>query len=311
VIVVGGEALVDLVDEGGTLRVVAGGGPFNTAIALGRLGVDVAFLGALSCDSYGEMLFDRLAEAGVDLSLIRRSDASTSTAVVHRRPDGGNSYTFDLAGKAFTDFPADELPALPEDAWALHVGTLALAIDPPARAYEALINREAGRRTIILDPNVRPLVFGEVGAYRNRFERLAAVADVVKLSADDAAWLYPNLDPDRVLDTILELGPSIVAVTLGEGGAVAESAGVRVHVPGIPVDVVDTVGAGDSFGAALISGLIDANALGPARCRTVDFEALSAAVGYAVAASALTCKRVGANPPTRAEVDALLVRAGT
>src|SRR5438046_2011666 len=131
-IVVGGEALVDLVDERGTSRVVAGGGPFNTAMALGRLGVDVAFLGTLSRDSYGEMLARRLAEVGVDTSLVRRSDAATPKAVVHRRNNGRNEYTFELDATAFSDFPVSCLPVLPDDAWALHLGTLALGIDPPA-----------------------------------------------------------------------------------------------------------------------------------------------------------------------------------
>lgn len=305
-IVIGGEALVDLVDENDRRRAVAGGGPFNTAVALGRLGVDVAFLGTLSRDHYGEMLERTLCDVGVDTSLVLRTDARTPTAVVHRGADSRNSYTFDLAGTAFTDVPAAGLPALPEDVWAVHVGTLALAIDPPAGAYESLIDREAGLRTVILDPNIRPPVFGDAMGYRQRFERLVKLADVVKLSDDDAAWLYPGLPPAGILDHVLGLGARIVAVTLGAAGAVAGSDGARADAPGVRVDVVDTVGAGDSFGAAFIGALFESSVLGPAHARPVDDALLASSLAYAVAASAITCTRVGADPPTQAEVDALL-----
>jgi fructokinase len=217
VIVIGGEALVDLVDvdDGGSPRPVAGGGPFNTAIAFGRLDVPVGFLGALSRDPYGEMLADRLVAAGVDTSLVRWSDAPTPRAVVHRQCDGRNEYTFHLSGTSLLDMSSEDLPALPQEAWALHVGTLALAVDPPATAYEALVDREAGRRRIIFDPNVRPAIFGDAAKYRRRFERLARVADLVKLSEDDAAWIYPGAATERVLELILGFGPGVVAVTRG------------------------------------------------------------------------------------------------
>jgi fructokinase len=149
--------------------------------------VPVGFLGAISRDAYGAMLAGRLVAAGVDTSLVRWSDAPTPHAVVHRQHDGRNEYTFELSGTALQDMSPGGLPDLPEDAWALHVGTLALAVDPPATAYEALVEREAGRRRIIFDPNVRPAIFGDAAEYRRRFERLAHVADLVKLSDDDAA----------------------------------------------------------------------------------------------------------------------------
>jgi fructokinase len=291
------------------LRIVAGGGPFNTAIALGRLDVEVAFVGTLSRDAYGDMLIERMQEIGVHTSLVRRSNAPTPKAVVHRRDDGRNEYTFELDATAFSDFPADGLPTLPADAWALHLGTLALAIDPPAGAFEKLIDRAAGSHAIILDPNVRPVIFGDVDTYRGRFERLAGLADIVKLSDDDAAWLYPGLAPDRVLERILDLGPQLVAVTLGAEGAIAGSDDLRVAAPGIPVDVIDTVGAGDSFGAAFVAALLDAGVLGPGRRRDVDAVLLATAVSFAVAASAITCTRIGADPPARPEIDEWLAAA--
>jgi fructokinase len=306
VIVIGGEALVDRVDDGGTPRSVAGGGPFNTAIALGRLDVPVGFLGTISRDADGQMLARRLLDSGVDTSFVRWSDAPTPRAVVHHLSDGTNEYAFHVAGTSLADLPPDELPLLPEEAWGVHVGTLALAIDPPASAYEALVDREAGRRQIILDPNVRPVIFGDVDVYRRRFERLVRLAGVVKLSEDDAAWIYPDLQVDDVLQMILDLGPSVVAVTRGANGAVAGSRGGFVDIAGIPVEVVDTIGAGDSFGAALIAAFVDEGAFGPQATHPFDDGVLGRAVSYAVAASAITCTRTGAAPPSRDEIDAQL-----
>lgn len=303
-IVVGGEALVDLVDDHGLLSPVPGGGPFNTAIALGRLGIPVAYLGTLSHDDYGSLLARLLTEAGVDMSLVRWSDAPTPLAVVHRHDDGENAYTFYLTGTSLTDLPPEAVPALPEHAWAIHVGTLALAVDPPAAAYEALLDREAHRRTIVLDPNVRPAVFGDQVSYRARFERLAKLADVVKLSEHDAAWIYPELERADILERVLGLGPRLVAITMGTLGAVAASREGQARVPAVPITVVDTVGAGDSFGAALLAALVEREALDPGATRSLDDSLLEEAVEYAVTAAAITCTRRGAVPPSRAEIAA-------
>jgi fructokinase len=303
VIVTGGEALVDLVDDGGALRPVAGGGPFNTAIAFGHLDVSVGFLGPISRDAYGQMLYQQLVDAGVDTSLVRRSDAPTPRAVVHKQHDGRNEYTFELARTSLVDLTPEDLPVLPQEAWAVYVGTLALAIDPPAAAYEALVHREAGRRQIIFDPNVRPAIFGDVTSYRARFERLARRALLVKLSDDDAAWIYPRLRLEEVVELLLGFGTHIVAVTKGERGAVAASAAAYVDIPGMPVEVVDTVGAGDSFGAAMVAALVDQGAIGPRTTQAADDAVLTRAVSYAVAASAITCTRAGALPPTRDEIN--------
>jgi fructokinase len=303
VIVVGGEALVDLVADGGSRRAVAGGGPFNTAVALGRLEVPVAFFGAISRDAHGQTLARLLVEAGVETSLVRRSDLPTPSATVHRELDGRHSYTFSLAATAFTDVSPNLLPLLPDNAWAIHIGTLALAVDPPAATYEALLDRATGRYCVILDPNVRPAIFGDRDLYRRRFERLARLADIVKLSDDDAGWIYPDLPLPAVPELILGFGPRLVALTRGAFGAIARSRLASVEVPAMPVTVVDTVGAGDTFGAALIAALCDERALGPETERQFGEEVLRRAVTYAIAAAAVTCSRPGATPPSRSEVD--------
>lgn len=303
-IVVAGEALVDLVEDGDRLRPVPGGGPFNTAIALGRLGLPVAFVGTLSRDGYGILLADLLSDAAVDTSLVRRSDAPTPVAIVHRGNGGANTYTFYLTGTSLTDLPQAALPELPKDAIALHVGTLALAVDPPADAFEALLVREAGRRAIVLDPNVRPPVFGDQDSYRERFERFAARATVVKLSDGDAAWIYPGLEPAAAMERVLALGPQLVAVTLGPDGAIGATPAARARVTAVPVDVVDTVGAGDTFGAALLAALVEQDALKPDA--TLDDAVLERTLSFAATAAAITCTRTGAVPPSRADIDARL-----
>jgi fructokinase len=193
---------------------------------------------------------------------------------------------------------------LPERAEVIHVGTLGLAVDPPASAYEALLVREAGRRTIVIDPNVRPAVFGDQAAYRARFEGLAKLAHIVKLSDDDAAWIYPELELSDVLELILALGPRLVAITMGTGGATAASLDAKVHVPALAVRVADTVGAGDSFGAALMGALIERGALELHAARPLDTALLEEVLTYAATAAAITCTRTGAVPPSRAEIDA-------
>jgi fructokinase len=303
VIVVGGEALVDLVEEGGVLRPVPGGGPFNTAIALGRLGLAVAFLGTLSRDEYGSVLAELLVDAGVEMSLVRFTPAPTPLAVVHQHGDGGNSYTFYLAETALADLPSNALPALPAEAVALHVGTLALAVDPPAATFRALVEREHGTRAIVFDPNIRPVVFGDPDRYRPRFERLAARSTIVKLSGDDAAWIYPGRNPQDVCERLLALGPRLVAITLGAGGAIAASAEGQVQLPAVPVVLADTVGSGDSFGAALMAALSEQDALALDSTRPLDDALLEKAVSYAVIAAAITSTRTGAVPPSRAEID--------
>ena len=303
-IVVGGEALVDLVDEGGALRAVPGGGPFNTAVALGRLGLRVGYLGTISRDEYGVALAELLIEAGVEMSLVRFTNAPTPLAVVHKQDDGGNSYTFYLAGTALADLPRRALPLLPVEAVALHVGTLALAVDPPAATFRALVEREAGLRAIIFDPNIRPAVFGDPDRYRPRFERLARLATIVKMSGDDASWIYPGCDPSEIPERVLALGPRIVAITLGSAGAIAASAMGRAQLPALPVVVADTVGSGDSFGAAFMAALHAHDALELGSTRPLDDALLEKAVSYAVTAAAITSTRTGAVPPSRAEIDA-------
>ena len=307
-IVVAGEALIDLIDDAGGLRPHPGGGPFNTAVALGRLGVPVGFLGRLSNDRFGQLLESCLSESGVDGRYVLRGPTPTPLAVVHELAEGDHEFTFYLAETAYADLTTADVPELAPDVSALCAGTLALATDPPGSVIEALLERESERRLIVVDPNVRPAVFGDRSAYLRRFEHWASFAHVIKLSEADAQWLYPDQPLEAVADSLLERGVRLAVLTRGADGAFAKTAAHRAELESPAVDVIDTVGAGDAFGAGLLRWLwandrLDAHAVGK-----LGGQDLADALGFAVAVGALQCSRAGAIPPTLAEVDTFLRR---
>jgi fructokinase len=302
VVAVAGEALVDLIAEGDVLRPVPGGGPFNTAVALGRLGVPVRYVGRISHDPFGSMLVERLAASGVDPRYLLRSSAPTPLAIVHQSADGDHDFSFHLEGTAYADMAPSDLPAFDEDVAAVHVGTLALANDPPAAAYEALIAREHASRLVVVDPNIRPAVCGDHAAYVRHFEMWAEKAHVLKLSNDDAAWLYPDVDQDTVVGSLLERGVLLVVVTQGARGALARTSNAEVRVPAFDVQTVDTVGAGDAFGAGFLRGLWDSRKLDAAAVGNLDDSELRDALSFGAAVAALQCMRAGADAPTLTEV---------
>ena len=205
-IVVAGEALIDLVERDGTLHPLPGGGPFNTAIALGRLGVPTGFLGRLSHDQFGELLVGLLRESGVDDRYVLRGSEPTPVAVVHMSDDGDAEYSFHLAGTAYAELTTADIPELRPEVVALHLGTLALATDPRPQRWKNLMRRESELRLIVVDPNVRPDVIGDRDVYRGRFESWLSYAQLVKLSARDAEWLYPELEPEACARLLLSLG---------------------------------------------------------------------------------------------------------
>ncbi|MDP9257997.1 MAG: carbohydrate kinase [Actinomycetota bacterium] len=307
-IIVAGEALIDLISEGGALRAHPGGGPFNSAVALGRLGVPVGFLGRLSDDPFGQLLASFLQESGVDGRYVIRGPAPTPIAVVHEAANGDHEFAFYLTGTAYADFTAADLPEFGPEVDVVSAGTLALATEPPASAIEALLEREAERRLIVIDPNIRPAVFGSCELYRRRFERFASLAHVVKLSDADASWLYPGEDMEVVVDRLVALGARLAVLTLGVDGALAKTQAGRAEVASPRVDVVDTVGAGDAFGAGLLRWLWVSDRLDADAVARIDGEALADGLGFAAAMGALQCSRAGATPSTLAEVEAFLGR---
>jgi fructokinase len=295
VIAVAGEALVDVHVDGEILRPFAGGGPFNTALALARLGVPTSFLGGISTDRFGRMLEATLADGGVDLRHVVRVAAPTALALVDTSGTGA-AYSFYLEGSAYTAFGEADVPAMAPEIVAIHVGSLALATDPPASA-------------LVVDPNVRPTVAGDRRSFLERFERWVALSDIVKLSTDDVHWIYDGAGCDDVASHLLEVGAAIVALTRGPDGATAWTRAGRVDAASPWVEVVDTLGAGDAFGAGLLAHLWRQGALAPHGLGEIADVGLSRALEYASAVGALQCTRRSAWAPTSAEVDRFLERS--
>jgi fructokinase len=301
-VLVVGEALIDIVRRpDGTSAEHPGGSPANVALGLGRLGRRVWLLSHLGEDARGERARKHLAASGVALvpGTVTSGPTSTATAVLDDR--GAASYEFVLDWHLPMDPP---LPA----ARALHTGSIAAFLPPGGDEVLDLVRRSAGRVTVSYDPNARPVLMGEAGDARSRVEQFVAVADVVKVSDEDLAWLEPGRDPADVAAAWLSLGPALVVVTRGPEGALGLCGDGLVEVPAPPVAVVDTVGAGDAFTAGLLDALLTADLLGAERSsalRGLSRTALARAVEHAGKVAAITCSRPGANPPTRSELAAM------
>jgi fructokinase len=299
-VLVVGEALVDVVlQPDGTSVVHPGGSPANVALGLARLGADVVLLTQLGNDDHGDLVRRHLTGDGVRLE--EHPAADTSVAAAHLDADGAATYSFDLTW---------DVPALGSVTQAhVHTGSLASALEPGARRVEDLLSGARAGSTVSYDPNVRPGLQGDHEAAVFRAERFVRLSDVVKASAEDVAWLYPGRAPEAVARDWVAMGPAVVVVTSGEEGAVAVTASGRVlHIAPTPVAVADTVGAGDSFMAALLDGLAKAGLLGAPRrtaLRTARADLFEAILARAARAAALTVSRPGADPPTSSELGPL------
>jgi fructokinase len=311
-----GEALIDLVPadgpNGDALLPCPGGSPYNTAIAAARLGAGAAFIGRLSTDPFGERLYARLAANGVGEAFISRTDRPTSLAVVQLNARREARYAFYLRGTADASLSPADLPDVPDAVEAILFGSISLVLEPLGSAVAALVRREAGRRVLSFDPNIRPDLMADRAAYLARFEALAALAHIVKLSDADLAFLYPGAAPEAALSALEAAAPAarLIALTRGADGATLVRRGPdgrrRLDRPARPTTVVDTIGAGDTFHAALAAFLSRLGRLSPERLGTLSDAELGAALDFAQAAAALVCARRGAEPPTLAETEASL-----
>lgn len=291
VIVVAGESLIDLVPhaEGTGLAPLLprlGGGPYNTAVALGRLGAPVAFCSRMSTDGFGDALLAGLHGAGVDTSLVVRGPEPTTLAVATVGADGSAGYTFYAEGTADRLFELP--PSLPPQVRAVALGTCSLVLEPAATDYETLLRREARRGLVtLLDPNVRPGLIPDPDAYRKRFSSWLPDVSLLKLSEEDAHWLGG-----------VPQGPGAVVLTRGGAGlTVWTRHGVEVSVPATAVKVVDTIGAGDTVNAALLHALAVRDALSPHALSALDADGWREVLEFAARAAAVTCSRSGAQPP--------------
>ena len=326
-ITVAGEAVIDLVDEGGGLyRAHPGGSAANAAVGLARLGVPCSILARLSTDALGGQLASHLAGNGVSLRDAVRAAEPTTLALASLDEAGRAAYSFYFQGTADWQWRRDELPgALAPDVTALHAGSMTLALAPGARAVEDLLaaERARGRVTISIDPNIRPHIAAGRADEVARVERQIRLAHIVKASEEDTGWLYPGLGYESVARAWQRLGPDLVVITLGARGAYALAPdGTQVRRPARPVVVADTVGAGDAFCAGLLDALWRRGLLGSANGPPAPHDAaenaggaggvmplgripasdITEVVDWAVLAASVTCERSGADPPTRQEM---------
>jgi fructokinase len=294
-----GEVLIDILPTGP----VVGGGPANTAKALARLGHDVNFIDGISSDAYGQSARAELLRDGVNLDLTQLSDKPTCTATVTLDAAGAASYEFLIDGTATFDFEASWLPdPYRYQPQVLHIGTLVTVIEPGASALYDWAMQVAEFAPIIFDPNIRPSVQPDRDLYEAAVEKWAALSAVIKVSDDDVAWLFPGQSIDDVANRWISDGVFLVVVTRGANGLVGFTADGRVEVPGVKVDVIDTVGAGDTVGAIVVEAMV---AHGLIELRG---EVLRSVLARAAAAAAITCSRQGAQPPYKHELPSIEVK---
>jgi len=296
-----GEALIDIViPRSGQAMEHVGGSPANVAIGLSRLGHSTTLATHIGTDARGRRISDLMATEGVTLSPGSTHAERTPTAAAHLDDAGVATYEFDLE---WTVDPADV--AVPPGTH-LHTGSIAATLAPGGAAVLQIVQAARAHATISYDPNARPTLMGSPGEARPVIEALIRLADVVKASEEDVRWLYGTAPLTHVLAEWAAMGPSICAVTQGGSEVVVLAAGTIEHFPTLPTSVVDTVGAGDSFMAGLISGLIDLGLLGDAaareRLRFAQWPAVRTAVDRALACAAITVSRSGSNPPHRGDL---------
>jgi fructokinase len=298
-----GEALVDVVvTDQGERRAHPGGSPANVAVGLARLGSPVWLLTEIGDDAYGHLLREHFDANGVNLPAGLEAGRPTSIAEATIGPSGAATYVFDLRWNA----PGTDRP-LPAGSGHVHTGSIGALLPPGGKKVPGWVEAARAHGTVSYDPNVRPALMGAAESARPRVERLVALSDVVKASDEDLAWLVPELPPEDVATAWLDLGPALVVVTRGDRGAWVVTSQGSFEVATVPVEVVDTVGAGDAFMAGLLDGLRLADLIGRDRrdaLHDAQRDVVARALRRAALVSAYTCARRGADPPTVHELEA-------
>jgi fructokinase len=309
VLAVIGEALIDLVDsgEGALFRAMRSGSPLNVAVGAARLGQAVHIVARFSRDAFGRELRRYAEENGVATDRAVDADEPSAIAAVHLDADGKAIYDFYLNGAADWQWTDNQLSRLAADADIVHTGSIASWFEPGGAVIRGFLERAraAGQAFISVDPNVRPALIGDSASARELVEPLVKAAHLVKASDDDVAYLWPKQDPLQVARQWAELGPELVVLTRGSDGCQTVTRDGRVlDRPGRRIAVADTVGAGDAFMACLLADLTGRGLARPGALAAADDEVLSEMLDRANLAAALTCGRIGADPPTAAELAA-------
>ena len=295
-----GEALIDLipVEPGSEQRnEIPGGGPANTAHALARLGIPTEFIGGLSDDENGRRMRAEFIADGVGLTFTPEHRLPTCLAIVSIAIDGGATYEFKIDGTATFAFEAETLPdpnTFNPDA--IYIGTLVTIIEPGAKILKDWIEKSKNFAPIIYDPNIRSAVISDRDKYQEVVKNWVALSNVVKASEDDLTWLYPDIEPLDIAHTWVEQGVKLVVITQGENGIIGVSENQEIYIPGVKVEVIDTVGAGDTVGAVLVEAIVEFG------LDKLTNKLLSHTLHRAALAASITCSRSGANPPSKAEL---------
>jgi fructokinase len=293
-----GEVLIDLLPDGDKQKAVVGGGPANTAVALSKLGIKPQFINGISTDNYGKACRQYLEQAGVLLDYVNCSNKPTCTATVTLDEQGNANYEFLIDGTATFNYTPEGLPNLLDVIPSvLYIGSLVTVVEPSASVLHKWTSVIKSIAPIVFDPNIRPAVMPDRKSYLEQVIRFVEIASVVKVSEDDLNWLYPGVEIDVVAHKLLELGPRLIVVTLGDKGLCGYRNGDRVSVEAVKTKVVDTVGAGDTVGAILVEAIINHG------LENLRGQLLTDTLNRAAAAAAITISRAGANPPTQAELD--------
>lgn len=303
-----GEALIDMIPEqtikGSDAYVPRSGGAiFNTAVGLGRLGCRTGLLSGISTDMFGHQLMADLRASNVDTRYVIRSNRPTTLAFV-KLSDGHASYSFYDENSASRMIEPQDLPATLEDISAMYFGGISLACDPGSETYAQLAEAHASDCVVMVDPNIRPSFIQDETKFRDRIERMLGLADIVKVSDEDLNWIIQTSDSlEEKIAQLSELGPSIVILTRGSSGAQATLPdGRSVFVASQKVDVVDTVGAGDTFNAGFLACLSEAGLLSKSAIQTISENDVTKAISFGARVAAINIGRAGANPPWRSEI---------
>jgi len=299
-----GEALIDLVPGAGPGQFVAhpGGSPFNVAVGCARLNQPTLLLARLSDTAFGRLLRSAAEAEGIDLTRAINADEPTTLAVVSLDSQARAAYDFYVDGTADWQWTTDELSGVAA-ADVVHFGSLASWLEPGGSVIRAALAGLRDQLLISYDPNVRPSLMGSVENGRGLVEAGVAVAHLVKASREDVEWLYPGAALDQVAAGWLALGGGVVVITDGPDGAYGYTATSQLHVSGRVIELVDTVGAGDAFTSGLLHGLLRRGINTPGLLRSASSAEVTGAMTDAVVVSALTCERVGADPPRLTDAD--------
>ena len=305
--IVCGEALFDLFATGHSATGLGfdgciGGSPFNVALGLARLGQTVGFCGGIGTGFAGERLMQALADEGIDTAAVARVDAPTTLSLIGLDAAGVPSYAFYGQGGADRQLRLEHLARLPTAARAFHFGSYAMVVQPVGATQRALVEREHRHSVISYDPNIRSNVEPDLAVWRETLEWMLPRSHLLKVSDEDLDLLYPGQPIAQFAADALAAGTPLVVVTRGAEGAVGFTARDTVTMPPVVVAVVDTVGAGDTFQAALLTWLAESGRLSPEAIRTLDAAALQQALAFAARAAAITCGRRGADLPRRSEL---------